>query len=137
GSAVAQASPPDMHLPIALALAWPDRLAEAGAGLDWTSAHTWQLTPLDDAAFPAVALAKAAGRAGHCRPAIYNAANEECVAAFLAGNLRFLGIVDTIEEVLAQAPDFAEPGTVDDVLAAESWARARARELVAVVGEGA
>jgi 1-deoxy-D-xylulose-5-phosphate reductoisomerase len=95
------------------------------------------LRPLDDAAFPAVRLAKAAGQAGRCRPAIYNAANEECVAAFVAGSLPFLGIVDTVAEVLAQAPDFAEPGTVEDVLAAESWARARARELVAVVGEGA
>jgi 1-deoxy-D-xylulose-5-phosphate reductoisomerase len=95
------------------------------------------LRPLDEKTFPAVPLAKAAGQAGRCRPAIYNAANEECVAAFAAGTLPFLGILDTVERVLTEAPDFPEPGTVDDVLAAESWARARARELVAVATEGA
>lgn len=77
-----------------------------------------------------MALAKAAGEAGRCRPAIYNAANEECVAAFVAGRLPFLGIVDTLRRVLDDAPDFAEPGTVEDVLAAESWARAHAQEII-------
>ena len=95
--------------------------------------HTWEFGPLDDEAFPAVRLAKEAGRAGRCRPAIYNAANEECVAAFTAGRLPFLGIVDTVERVLAEAPDFAEPGTVDDVLAAEAWARARASDVIAAM----
>ncbi|GAA5181896.1 1-deoxy-D-xylulose-5-phosphate reductoisomerase [Rugosimonospora acidiphila] len=137
GSTIAQCSPPDMRLPIALALGWPQRVADAAPGLDWTAAHTWELRPLDDEAFPAVRLAKAAGRAGRCRPAIYNAANEELVAAFVAGRLPFLGIVDALERVLSEAPDFAEPGTVEEVLAAESWARARARELVAADGEGA
>jgi 1-deoxy-D-xylulose-5-phosphate reductoisomerase len=132
GSTLAQCSPPDMRLPIALALGWPDRIAGAAPAVDWTTAHTWELRPLDEAAFPAVRLAKAAGRAGRCRPAIFNAANEECVAAFTAGRLPFLGIVDTVERVLSEAPDFGEPGTVEDVLAAESWARVRARELVAV-----
>jgi 1-deoxy-D-xylulose-5-phosphate reductoisomerase len=104
--------------------------------VDWTTAHTWELAPLDDEAFPAVRLAKEAGRAGRCRPAIYNAANEECVAAFAVGRLPFLGIVETVERVLAAAPDYAEPGNVEDVLAAESWARAHARELI-VAAEGA
>ncbi|WP_238014761.1 1-deoxy-D-xylulose-5-phosphate reductoisomerase [Dactylosporangium sp. AC04546] len=131
GSTLAQCSPPDMRLPIALALGWPERVPDAATGVDWTKAHTWELRPLDDDAFPAVRLAKAAGEAGRCRPAIYNAANEECVAAFTAGDLPFLGIVETLERVLAAAPDFAEPGTVDDVLAAESWARASAREIIA------
>jgi 1-deoxy-D-xylulose-5-phosphate reductoisomerase len=131
GSTIAQASPPDMRLPIAVALAWPERVPGAASAVDWTSEHTWQLAPLDDEAFPAVRLAKAAGEAGHPRPAIYNAANEECVAAFVAGRLPFLGIVDTLERVLSGAPDFPEPGTVDDVLAAESWARTRAREIIA------
>jgi 1-deoxy-D-xylulose-5-phosphate reductoisomerase len=130
GSTVAQASPPDMRLPIALALGWPDRVPGAAPAVDWTAAHTWSLEPLDDAAFPAVALARAAGEAGRCRPAIYNAANEECVAAFLADRLPYLGIVDTVAEVLAAAPALAEPGTVEEVHAAEAWARARARELV-------
>jgi 1-deoxy-D-xylulose-5-phosphate reductoisomerase len=131
GSTIAQCSPPDMRLPIGLALGWPDRVPDAAPGLDWTAAHGWTLTPLDDQAFPAVRLAKAAGQAGRCRPAIYNAANEEFVAAFVAGRLPFLGIVDGLDQVLTEAPDFAEPGTVEEVLAAESWARARAGGLVA------
>ncbi|WBB81888.1 1-deoxy-D-xylulose-5-phosphate reductoisomerase [Micromonospora sp. WMMD882] len=137
GSTIAQASPPDMRLPIALGLGWPDRVAGAATAVDWSAAHTWEFLPLDDEAFPAVALAKAAGTAGRCRPAIYNAANEECVAAFVAGRLPFLGIVDTLERVLEAAPDFDQPGTVEDVLAAESWARAHARQIIAASVEGA
>jgi 1-deoxy-D-xylulose-5-phosphate reductoisomerase len=137
GSTLAQCGPPDMRLPIALALGWPDRVAGAAPAVDWTAAHTWELRPLDEEAFPAVSLAKAAGRAGRCRPAIYNAANEECVAAFVAGRLPYLGIVTTIERVLADAPGYAEPGNVDEVLAAESWARGRAREIIRSAGEGA
>ncbi|GIF18534.1 1-deoxy-D-xylulose 5-phosphate reductoisomerase [Paractinoplanes tereljensis] len=137
GSTLAQASPPDMRLPIALALAWPDRVPGAAKAVDWREAHNWEFRPLDDEAFPAVRLAKAAGRAGHCRPAIYNAANEECVAAFAAGRLPFLGIVDTLERVLAEAPDFPEPSTVEEVLAAEAWARAEAQRMITTVAEGA
>ncbi|HEV7710963.1 MAG TPA: 1-deoxy-D-xylulose-5-phosphate reductoisomerase [Asanoa sp.] len=137
GSTIAQASPPDMRLPISLGLGWPDRVADAARPVDWTTAHTWTFEPLDTAAFPAVELAKAAGRAGRCRPAIYNAANEECVAAFTAGRLPFLGIVDTVAQVLAAAPDFGEPGTVDDVLAAENWARGQAQELIGSAVRGA
>ncbi|MEO3817992.1 1-deoxy-D-xylulose-5-phosphate reductoisomerase [Plantactinospora sp. B24E8] len=137
GSTLAQVSPPDMRLPIALALGWPERVAEAAPAVDWTTAQSWQFLALDDDAFPAVRLAKQAGTFGRCRPAIYNAANEECVAAFLAGRLPFLGIVDTLERVLDAAPDFAQPGTVEEVLAAESWARARAQEIIAMAVEGA
>jgi len=138
GSTIAQCSPPDMRLPIALALGWPDRVPDAAAAVDWATAHNWELRPLDEEAFPAVRLAKEAGRIGRCRPAIYNAANEECVAGFTDGRLPFLGIVDTVARVLRDAPDFAEPGTVVDVLAAESWARSRAREIIAEQeGEGA
>jgi 1-deoxy-D-xylulose-5-phosphate reductoisomerase len=137
GATLAQASPPDMRLPIALALGWPDRIEDAAPGVDWTEAHTWELRPLDDEAFPAVRLAKAAGQAGHSRPAIYNAANEECVAGFVSGRLPFLGIVDTLEAVLAAAPDFPEPGTVEEVLDAEAWARAQARRMIATAAEGA
>jgi 1-deoxy-D-xylulose-5-phosphate reductoisomerase len=137
GSTLAQASPPDMRLPIALALAWPDRVPDAAAAVDWSLAHNWELRPLDHEAFPAVRLAKAAGAAGRCRPAIYNAANEECVAAFVSGRLPFLGIVETLEAVLAVAPDFDEPGTVDEVLAAEDWARAQAQRMITTAAEGA
>jgi 1-deoxy-D-xylulose-5-phosphate reductoisomerase len=137
GSSLAQAGPPDMRLPIALALAWPDRVPDAAAAVDWTLAHTWELRPLDHDAFPAVRLAKQAGEAGRCRPAIYNAANEECVAAFAAGRLPFLGIVETIERVLGAAPGYPEPGTVEEVLAAETWARAQAQELIETAARGA
>lgn len=130
GSTIAQASPPDMRLPIALALGWPDRVCDAAPAVDWSSAHTWELYPLDEEVFPAVRLARQAGQAGGCLPAVYNAANEECVAAFLAGRLRFIGIVDTLARVLDDAPDFGEPGTVEQVHAAEAWARARAVEIV-------
>jgi 1-deoxy-D-xylulose-5-phosphate reductoisomerase len=142
GSTIAQCSPPDMRLPISLALGWPYRVPAAAHAVDWSKAHTWELAPLDEEAFPGVRLAKEAGRIGRCRPAIFNAANEECVARFAAGQLPFLGILDTVSRVLDEAPDFAEPGTVDDVLAAESWARVRARELMGAdampgTGEGA
>jgi 1-deoxy-D-xylulose-5-phosphate reductoisomerase len=130
GSTLAQASPPDMRLPISLALGWPHRVPDAANPIDWTLAHNWELRPLDHETFPAVELAKEAGRAGRCRPAIFNAANEECVAAFATGKLPFLDIVDTIAAVLADAPQLGEPGTVEDVLAAESWARRRAHELI-------
>jgi 1-deoxy-D-xylulose-5-phosphate reductoisomerase len=131
GSTITQCSPPDMRLPISLALGWPDRVPDAAPAVDWSLVHTWELRPLDEDAFPAVALAKAAGEAGGCRPAIFNAANEECVSAFTHGDLPFLGIIDTVSRVLDEAPDFEAPGTVEEVLAAESWARTRARELVA------
>ncbi|MFD0560318.1 1-deoxy-D-xylulose 5-phosphate reductoisomerase [Stackebrandtia endophytica] len=131
GSTVAQVSPPDMRLAIAQSLVWPDRLPDVAPAVDWTKAATWELFPMDDEAFPAVELARHAGRTGRCLPAVYNAANEECVAAFTQGRLPFLGIVDTLSEVVAQAPDFGTPGTVDDVLEAEAWARDAARDRIA------
>jgi 1-deoxy-D-xylulose-5-phosphate reductoisomerase len=135
GSTLAQVSPPDMRLPIALGLSWPDRLPDAARPMDWTAAQTWEFGPLDDHVFPAVSLAKAAGREGGTHPAVFNAANEECVAAFLSGRLPFEGIVDTVAAVLAEAPRGAEPSAVEDVLAAEQWARHRAREAVTVAAE--
>ncbi|MFP3969500.1 1-deoxy-D-xylulose-5-phosphate reductoisomerase [Actinomadura fulvescens] len=129
GSTLAQASPPDMRLPIALGLTWPERVPDAAPAVDWTKAHTWELFPLDDEAFPAVALARRAGEAGGTVPAVYNAANEECVEAFRAGRLPFLGIVDTIARVVEEHVAPAGELTLDDVLAADGWARARTREL--------
>jgi 1-deoxy-D-xylulose-5-phosphate reductoisomerase len=136
GSTLAQVSPPDMRIPIALALGWPHRVPDAAPAMDWTQAHTWEFAPLDDEVFPAVRLAKEAGVTGGTHPAVFNAANEECVAAFLAGRLPFRGIVDTVAAVLADAPHDGEPSGVDDVLAAEQWARQRAREAAATVAEG-
>jgi 1-deoxy-D-xylulose-5-phosphate reductoisomerase len=132
GSTLAQCSPPDMRLPIAMALAWPQRVPDAVPACDWTTAQSWTFEPLDDEAFPAVRLARQVGTAGGVAPAIYNAANEEAVAAFLGGDLPFTGIVDTVSRVLEES---AEEGTgnpvqLSDVLRAESLARARARTLI-------
>ena len=129
GSTLAQASPPDMRLPIGLALSWPERTPRPAYGLDWTAAATWQFEPLDAAAFPAVALCKDAGRRGGTAPAALNAANEECVAAFAAGRLPFLGIVDTVAAVVSEHP-FRERPTLAEVLETEQWARLRAREQI-------
>ena len=128
GATVAQASPPDMRLPIALALGWPDRVPAAAAAVDWTGAQRWDFEPLDAVTFPAVGLARAAAAAGGTAPAVFNGANEECVAGFLAGRLRFLDIVDTVAAVLAEHEVDPSPG-LDGVLAADRWARRRAGEL--------
>jgi len=131
GSTLAQASPPDMRLPIALALGWPDRVPGAAPSCDFATAAGWTFEPLDGDVFPAVELARAAGTAGGCVPAVLNAANEEAVAAFLDGASAFRGIVDTVAAVVGEADGWhADPATVDEVLAAEDWARARARELL-------
>jgi 1-deoxy-D-xylulose-5-phosphate reductoisomerase len=128
GSTLAQVSPPDMRLPIALGLAWPDRLPHEGYGMDWSTAATWEFLPLDDVAFPAVQLCREAGLRGGTAPAALNAANEECVAAFLAGRLPFTGIVETVARVVAEH-DLRERPTLVEVLSTEEWARLRAREL--------
>jgi len=134
GSTLAQASPPDMRLPIALALAWPHRLAAVASPCTWHSPAAWTFEPLDHEAFPGVRLARAAGEAGGCLPAVFNAANEEAVAAFVAGGLPYLGVTDVVERTLAVADEWArQPDTVDEILAAERWARAHARELAARV----
>jgi 1-deoxy-D-xylulose-5-phosphate reductoisomerase len=129
GSTLAQASPPDMRLPIGLALGWPERVPRPSYGLDWSAATTWEFEPLDVAAFPSVALCKAAGERGGTFPAVLNAANEMCVAAFVDGRLPFLGIVDTVAAVVDANP-FRERATLADVLESEEWARTRVRELV-------
>jgi 1-deoxy-D-xylulose-5-phosphate reductoisomerase len=141
GSTIAQASPPDMRLPISWGLGWPDRVSDAAPGLDWTTATTWEFMPLDTDAFPAVDLARLAGAAGGTAPAVFNAVNEVSVEAFLHGRAGFLAIVDTIADVLGEhladgTPDGgskSEPSslTVDDVMNADQWGRRRAGELLA------
>jgi 1-deoxy-D-xylulose-5-phosphate reductoisomerase len=138
GATIAQASPPTMLLPIALALAWPHRLNHVAPPCDFTKAGSWTFEPLDEDTFPAVRLARQAGTEGGCQPAVYNAANEEALAAFVAGDSGFLDIVDTIGRVLDEADEWGqEPDTVADVLAAETWARQRARILLASEGTAA
>ncbi|MGH3978451.1 MAG: 1-deoxy-D-xylulose-5-phosphate reductoisomerase, partial [Pseudonocardiaceae bacterium] len=131
GSTLAQASPPDMRLPIALALGWPDRVAGAAPACDFSASSAWTFEPVDSVTFPAVDLARAAGAAGGCVPAVFNAANEEAVGAFLDGAISFGGIVDTVTTVVGEADGWrADPATVDEVVAAEDWSRSRARELL-------
>ena len=130
GSTLAQVSPPDMRLPIALGLSWPDRVAEAIPALDWTRASSWDFEPLDEATFPAIALAREAAAASDLHPAVFNAANEQCVAAFVDGRLPFLAIVETVRAVVEA---YQWPGAVslDAVEDAERWARSHADALVA------
>jgi 1-deoxy-D-xylulose-5-phosphate reductoisomerase len=138
GSTLAQASPPDMHLPISLALNWPERLPGAAPAVPWDEFQTWTFEPVDHAAFPALRLAVEAGRAAGVAPAIYNAANEVCVDAFLAGRLPYLAIVDTVAQILSRddVPSSAGDVGIDDVLAADRWARDRATETVASASAG-
>ena len=131
GSTIAQASPPDMRLPIGLGLGWPDRVAGAARPCDWSQATSWTFEPLDTRAFPAVGLAKEAARRGSTFPAVFNAANEEAVTAFHAGRIRFTDIVDTIEAVISEHSG-SSGLTVESVLDAEQWARARTLERLAV-----
>jgi 1-deoxy-D-xylulose-5-phosphate reductoisomerase len=132
GSTIAQASPPDMKLPISLALGWPRRVPGAAPSCDFNTASAWEFEPLDADVFPAVDLARHAGRLGGCMTAVYNAVNEESAAAFLEGRISFPAIVGTIGDVLHVADRWAaEPATVDDVLDAQRWARERARRVIA------
>jgi len=144
GSTMAQASPPDMRLPIALALGWPDRVADVAPGIDWTEASTWEFSPLDAEAFPAVDLARRAGSVAGTAPAVFNAANETAVEEFLAGRVPFLAIVDTIAEVLDEHRQHPPGGsghdgpslTVESVMEADRWARERAAEVLATMNQG-
>lgn len=130
GSTIAQASPPDMRLPISLGLDWPHRVEGVGAPLDWTRASTWTFEPLDEDAFPAVALAKRVGQLGFTFPAVLNAANEQAVRAFHLGEIGFGDIVPSVERVLEQHE--AGPMTLESVLAAERWARRVADDVCGV-----
>jgi 1-deoxy-D-xylulose-5-phosphate reductoisomerase len=131
GSTIAQASPPDMKLPISLALGWPRRVSGAAPACAFNTASTWEFEPLDADVFPAVELARYAGETGGCMTAIYNAANEEAAAAFLEGRIGFPAIVRTIAGVLHAADQWAiSPANVDEVLDAQRWARERAQRAV-------
>jgi 1-deoxy-D-xylulose-5-phosphate reductoisomerase len=136
GSTIAQASPPDMRLPISLALGWPDRVPGAAPACDFTTASSWEFEPLDDDVFPAVELARHAGQAGGCMTAVYNAANEEAAEAFLNGRIGFPAIVKTIADVLHAADQWSvSPANVDEVLDAQRWAREKARRRIGRVAQ--
>jgi 1-deoxy-D-xylulose-5-phosphate reductoisomerase len=132
GSTLAQASPPDMRLPIALGLSWPDRLPDVAAACDFGVPASWTFEPVDHEAFPALHSARRAGEAGGTVPAAYNAANEEAVAAFQESRLSFTGISQLLCRILDESGHLrGEPRDVADVLDTEEWARIRSRELIA------
>lgn len=136
GSTIAQASPPTMLLPIALGLTWPHRISGVAQPCDWSKASEWTFEPLDHEAFPAVNMIKDAGRRGGTFPAVFNAGNEEAVAAFHAGKIRFTDIIESVGKVLdehdqSEAKTEEKDLTLDSVLHAERWARIRANEILA------
>jgi 1-deoxy-D-xylulose-5-phosphate reductoisomerase len=132
GSTIAQASPPNMKGPIAYALSYPDRISRATAAIDWSKSHTWQFLPIDNEKYPAIELAKRCGQLGSGLPAVYNAANEVAVAAFLAGQIKFTAIIDIVEAVV-QSFGSNSPTTIrdiSDVSVVEQSARSKAGELI-------
>jgi len=129
GATIAQASPPDMKLPIALGLTWPKRLSDIEKPVDFLQQQEWTFEPVDSQTFPAINLARAAVTESPTHPAVYNAANEVFVDAFLRGQLAYLSIVDLLEEVLTEHQGIDEP-TLDDILGAQEWAKASARSHV-------
>ncbi len=129
GSCIAQVSNPDMRLPLQIALSWPERLPDGAEPLDWQTLGALEFEPLDAATFPCPGLAVEAARRGGTYPCVLNAANEEAVDAFLSERLRFGAIAPVIERVL-EAHDGVSQPELDEVLEAEAWARARAREAI-------
>jgi 1-deoxy-D-xylulose-5-phosphate reductoisomerase len=135
GSTIAQASPPNMKGPISLAINFPDRIKGATAAIDWSTSHTWTFAPIDAARFPAIDLARRCGTLGGGLPAIFNAANEVCVAAFIAEKIGFTAIIETVEEVVQSLGSKSAGALRDlaDVSAIEHDARKIAHELVSKV----
>jgi 1-deoxy-D-xylulose-5-phosphate reductoisomerase len=121
GSLKAQLGRPDMRLPIAVALGYPDRLPDAVPPSVLEELGPLEFHPLDEARFPAVGLARGAAHAGRGRPAVLNAANEEAVNAFLAREIPFSGIIRTVEQALEAFPGGGE--SLEDILEADRWAR--------------
>ena len=134
GAVVAQLGLPTMLVPIALGMGWPERVPDAETPIDWTRAADWRFEPLDDEAFPAVALAREAGLRGGTAPAVLNGANEVCVEAFHAGRLRFVDVVDVVADVVHRHDVGSSVHlSVADVLAADAWAREEAERVVSQI----
>ncbi len=132
GSTIAQLSPPDMRLPIQLAMAWPERLAHAFVACDWTRAGELTFEPVDRETFPALDLAIEAGRRGGTHPAVFNAANEVSVGAFLDGRIGYLDVAAVVEESLLAyaATGPTPPRDLEDVWAADRFGRDHAAAIV-------
>ena len=138
GSTMAQASPPNMKVPIALALSWPDRLNEISPAIDWSKSSTWNFEAIDEKVFLALSVARKAGQSGGSAPAVMNAANEECVTAFIERKLPFLSIVEIVNTVLDNHLNNKElvsnkELTLEKLLRADEKARTSAKDLIAKV----
>ena len=138
GSTMAQASPPNMKVPIALALSWPDRLNEISPAIDWSKSSTWNFEAIDEKVFLALSVARKAGQSGGSAPAVMNAANEECVTAFIERKLPFLSIVEIVNTVLDNHLNNKElvsnkELTLEKLLIADEKARTSAKDLIAKV----
>jgi len=138
GSTMAQASPPNMKVPIALALSWPDRLNEISPAIDWSKSSTWNFEAVDEKVFLALSVARKAGQSGGSAPAVMNAANEECVTAFIERKLPFLSIVEIVNTVLDNHLNNKElvsnkELTLEKLLRADEKARTSAKDLIAKV----
>lgn len=129
GATIAQLSMPDMCLPIAYALAYPDRIGTPFGAMDWTTAGRLDFEAPDHDAFPCLGLAYRAGRAGGAAPATLNAANEVAVEAFLRERIRWVDIPDVLEAVLDRH-DGGGAETLDQVLDADATARRVAAEII-------
>ncbi len=132
GATIAQLSPPNMKGPIAYALGAPDRTAHATQSIDWTQSHSWEFSPINEKRFPAVNLARHCGVRGGGLPAVFNAANEVAVAAFMNQELAFSEIVAIVAESVESLDSLANSQVRDisDVTAIEDDARRVARSLV-------
>lgn len=129
GATIVQASPPSMHLPIALALSWPNRWDDIEPACSWESPISWHFEPVDNITFPALDLARYSLQRSDTHPAVMNAANEVCVDAFLRGKLPYLGIIDTVTEVVSQHEGVNNP-TLEQILEVQQWAVGHAQEVV-------
>ncbi len=140
GSTMAQASPPNMKVPIALALSWPDRLENISPAIDWTKSSNWNFEQVDEQVFSALNVARKAGQAAGSAPAVMNAANEECVASFIERKLSFLSIVEIVNKVLEKHISSAQfisnsDLTIDKLFAVDKQARVDTKQLISEVSK--
>jgi 1-deoxy-D-xylulose-5-phosphate reductoisomerase len=136
GSTLAQLSPPNMKGPIAYAINWPVRLSGAAKTMDWSQQHTLEFEPIDNERFPVIELARRCGELGGGLPAIFNAANEVAVAAFLAGQISFTSIIESVDLTVQKLGSAVNPiRDLADVSAIENDARKVAGEIIEKVAK--
>ena len=136
GSTIAQLSPPNMKGPIAYAINWPARLPGATKTMDWSQRHSLEFEPIDNERFPVIELARRCGELGGGLPAIFNAANEVAVAAFLAGQISFTSIIESVDLTVQKLGAAVNPiRDLADVSAIENDARKVAVEIIGRVAQ--